>query len=35
MRQVLIRNVLVVDSLEQEILRRDRYFKDFRAMLAG
>ena len=35
MRQALISNVLVVDSLEQEILRRDRYFKDFRAMLAG
>jgi len=35
MRQMLIRNVLVVDSLEIEIQRRDRYFKDFRAMLAG
>jgi murein DD-endopeptidase MepM/ murein hydrolase activator NlpD len=35
MRQMLIRNVLVVDSLDLEIQRRDRYFKDFRAMLAG
>jgi len=35
MRQMLIRNVLVVDSLETEIQRRDRYFKEFRAMLAG
>jgi murein DD-endopeptidase MepM/ murein hydrolase activator NlpD len=35
MRHMLINNVLVVDSLEQEIQRRDRYFKDFRAMLAG
>jgi len=35
MRQVLIKNVLVVDSLEQEIQRRDKYFKDFRALLAG
>ena len=33
--QTLIKNVLVVDSLEQEIQRRDKYFKDFRAMLAG
>lgn len=35
MRQMLIRNVLVVDSLDLEIQRRDRYFHDFRAMLAG
>ena len=35
MRQMLINNVLVVDSLEMEIQRRDRYFNDFRAMLAG
>jgi len=35
MRRMLIRNVLVVDSLEQEALRRDLYFKNFRAMLAG
>lgn len=35
MRQMLIRNVLIVDSLEQEIQTRDRYFADFRAMLAG
>ena len=35
LRQTLIKNVLVVDSLEQEIQRRDKYFKDFRAMLAG
>ena len=35
MRQMLIRNVLVVDSLDIEIQRRDRYFNDFRAMLAG
>ena len=35
MRQILIRNVLVVDSLDLEIQRRDRYFNDFRAMLAG
>jgi murein DD-endopeptidase MepM/ murein hydrolase activator NlpD len=35
MRQMLIRNVLVVDSLDVEIKRRDRYFNDFRAMLAG
>jgi len=35
MRQMLIRNVLVVDSLDLEIKRRDRYFNDFRAMLAG
>ena len=35
MRRMLIRNVLVVDSLEQEARRRDLYFKDFRAMLAG
>ena len=35
MRQMLINNVLVVDSLETEIQRRDKYFNDFRAMLAG
>jgi murein DD-endopeptidase MepM/ murein hydrolase activator NlpD len=35
MRQMLIRNVLVVDSLDLEIQRRDRYFNDFKAMLAG
>ena len=35
MRQMLIRNVLVVDSLDLEIQRRDKYFNDFRAMLAG
>ena len=35
MRQTLINNVLVVDSLEQEIQRRDRYFNDFRSILAG
>ena len=35
MRRMLIRNVLIVDSLEQEAQRRDLYFKDFRAMLAG
>lgn len=35
MRQMLIKNVLVVDSLDQEIQRRDKYFNDFRAMLAG
>jgi len=34
-RQTLIKNVLVVDSLEQEIQRRDKYFKDFRAIFAG
>ena len=35
MRHMLIRNVLVVDSLEQEAQRREIYFKNFRAMLAG
>ncbi len=35
MKQMLINNVLVVDSLEQEALRRELYFKNFRAMLAG
>jgi len=35
MRQMLINNVLVVDSLEMEIQKRDKYFNDFRAMLAG
>ena len=35
MRSMLIRNVLIVDSLELEIQRRDRYFSDFRAVLAG
>ena len=35
MRKMLIKNVLVVDSLEQEDQRRDLYFKNFRAMLAG
>jgi len=35
MRQMLIRNVLIVDSLDLEIQRRDKYFNDFRAMLAG
>jgi len=35
MRQILIRNVLVVDSLDAEIQKRDRYFNNFRAMLAG
>ena len=35
MRKMLIGNVLVVDSLELEIQRRDKYFNDFRAMLAG
>ena len=35
MRQMLIRNVLIVDSLDLEIQRRDKYFNDFRAMLTG
>lgn len=35
MRKMLIQNVLIVDSLDLEIQRRDRYFNDFRAMLAG
>lgn len=35
MRQMLIRNVLITDSLDLEIQRRDKYFNDFRAMLAG
>ena len=35
MRQMLIRNVLVVDSLDAEIQKRDRYFNNFRAMMAG
>lgn len=35
MRQMLIRNVLIVDSLDLEIQRRDKYFNDFRSMLAG
>jgi len=35
MRQMLIRNVLIVDSLDLEIQRRDKYFNDFRALLAG
>jgi len=35
MKRMLINNVLVVDSLEQEGLRRELYFKNFRAMLAG
>jgi murein DD-endopeptidase MepM/ murein hydrolase activator NlpD len=35
MHQTLINNVLVVDSLEQEIHRRDKYFNDFRAILSG
>jgi len=35
MRQMLIRNVLIVDSLDLEIQRRDKYFNDFRVMLAG
>jgi murein DD-endopeptidase MepM/ murein hydrolase activator NlpD len=35
MRRTLISNVLTVDSLEQEIHRRDRYFNDFRALIAG
>jgi len=35
MRQMLIRNELVVDSLDLENQRRDKYFKDFRALLAG
>lgn len=35
MRQTLISNVLVVDSLELEIQRRDKYFNNFRSMLAG
>jgi len=35
MKQMLINNVLVVDSLEQEAQRRELYFKNFRAMLAG
>lgn len=35
MRKILIQNALLTDSLEQEIIRRDQYFADFRAMLAG
>ena len=35
MKRMLINNVLVVDSLEQEAQRRELYFKNFRAMLAG
>ena len=34
-KQILINNALVVDSLEQEAQRRELYFKNFRAMLAG
>ena len=34
-RHMLIRNVLVVDSLEQEAKRREFYFSNFRAMLSG
>ncbi len=35
LRQRLINNALVVDSLEQKIQTYDRYFQDFRAMLTG
>lgn len=35
LRQELIQNALVTDSLEQKISLYDRYFKDMRAMLSG
>ncbi len=35
LRQKLIQNALVTDSLEQEINLYDRYFHDLRAMLSG
>lgn len=35
LRQNLINNALIVDSLEEKIQSYDRYFQDFKAMLAG
>ena len=34
-RETLINNVLIVDSLEHEIQIRDKYYKDFRLMIMG
>lgn len=34
-REMLIRNALVVDSLEQELLMRDRFFQSINAVLRG
>jgi murein DD-endopeptidase MepM/ murein hydrolase activator NlpD len=34
-REMLIRNALVVDSLEQEILQRDRFFQTINAIMRG
>jgi murein DD-endopeptidase MepM/ murein hydrolase activator NlpD len=34
-REMLIRNALVVDSLEQEILSRDRFFQTINAIMRG
>ncbi|QZE14134.1 M23 family metallopeptidase [Halosquirtibacter laminarini] len=35
MRTEIIKNAIAVDSLEHEIAIRDKYFRDFRRMLAG
>ena len=34
-REMLLRNMLVVDSLEQELATRDKYFEDFKYVLSG
>lgn len=35
MRQTIVENALMVDSLESELAVRDRYFRDIRMLLAG
>ncbi|GET27409.1 M23 family metallopeptidase [Prolixibacter sp. NT017] len=35
MRQTIVQNALMVDSLESELAVRDRYFRDIRMLLAG
>lgn len=34
-REMLLKNVLLVDSLENELALRDRFFSDFRAVVSG
>ncbi|AHW59398.1 peptidase M23 [Draconibacterium orientale] len=34
-RQMLVRNALVVDSLEQELAKRDQFFKGIQAIMSG
>ncbi len=34
-RERLLKNVILIDSLEQELMRRDKYFSDLKTILSG